>query len=215
MWLNWLELLLHSTVWTFRPIRTQYSSRTFDLPERKGQIRLVLLGKTESVKSATRKTRNLSSAETCLNPPSAQTQKECHSETTLRFGKEISVINTHGPYDTEVKSRFKLNYWNAEHLLVSCLAFWKTVIFSRQQHFRDLLRIIGKRVTENGELHFSNNVFDETEKHITNIQKKILDETMKQFKQKYNLVTEWQKIFWSLAKESCKKCCISLIWREF
>ncbi len=34
-------------------------------------------------------------------------------------------------------------------------------------------------------------MFDETEKNIKNIHKQILDETMKQFIQKYNLITEW------------------------
>ncbi|XP_052394287.1 GTPase IMAP family member 4 [Carassius gibelio] len=68
--------------------------------------------------------------------------------------------------------------------------------------FKDLISKIETMVAENG--HFSNEMFEEAEKGIQEIQKEQLDEKEKQFKQKHKRVpqTEWQKIYWRLAKES-------------
>jgi len=53
-------------------------------------------------------------------------------------------------------------------------------------------------VAENGG-HFTSDVFDETEKHIQEIQKQKLYEKVNKFKQQHKSVTqsEWQKISWS------------------
>ncbi len=69
--------------------------------------------------------------------------------------------------------------------------------------FKDLISNIEMMVSENGG-HFTNDLFEGTEKCIREIQKQKLHEKVKQLKQKQKqgFLTEWQTIYWSLAEES-------------
>ncbi|XP_073799874.1 GTPase IMAP family member 7-like isoform X2 [Danio rerio] len=70
--------------------------------------------------------------------------------------------------------------------------------------FKDLIGKVEEMVEENEGAHFTNDMFNETEKHIQQIQKQKLQEKVKQFKQKRKKVTqtEWQKIYWRLVEDS-------------
>ncbi|XP_059424364.1 uncharacterized protein LOC132158722 isoform X2 [Carassius carassius] len=74
---------------------------------------------------------------------------------------------------------------------------------SSYSQFKDLLSKIEKMVSENGG-HFTNDLFEGTEKCIREIQKQKLREKVEQLKQKQKggIITEWQIMYWSLAEES-------------
>jgi len=199
--------------------------------------------------------------------------KQCQAETTVRMGKEISVIDTPGLYDTELTDEevkteivkcityaspgphafiivIKLGTFTEEdkntvetlkEVFGDQMEKYTLILFTHTKQLKkekktieqflqesdsglrqlvescgnrffcldnksagkDLIKKIKKMVAENGG-HFTSDVFDETEKHIQEIQKQKLYEKVNQFKQQHKPVTqsEWQKISWSLVEES-------------
>ncbi|RXN25229.1 GTPase IMAP family member 8-like protein [Labeo rohita] len=247
------------------------------IPERKDQIRLVLLGKTGCGKSATASTIVGRQVFDSSATSTSQT-KQCQSETTVRFGKEISVIDTPGLYDTELSKE------EVQREIVKCVTFaspgphafiiiirvgrfteeekntvqylkevfgerilkYTMILFTYKDQlekkkmtteqylhkadpalkelvqscgnrfffldnesasfpqFKDLISKIEMMMEENGGTHFTNDMFDETEKCIQNITKQKLDEKLKLLEQqnKRFTKTEWKKTYWHLVEKS-------------
>ncbi|RXN12719.1 GTPase IMAP family member 8-like protein [Labeo rohita] len=82
--------------------------------------------------------------------------------------------------------------------------------------FKVLIHKIEKMVAENGRTHFTNDMFEETEKHIQKIQKQNLDKKIKQYKQQHKQLneTDWQEICWSLFEESQREAELKLTSEE-